>query len=193
LTTNDGTYTVDTKTGKVTFVHRRGFSGTVTQPVLYQIANNWNGPFGIAYTTAQIIPTIIPNRIPSATVGDRVWRDVKGDGYQNRKDWGIPNVRVTLRTIKGKKVVDLFGNAVKPQLTDKDGKYLFTDLPAGQYVVSVKYPKGLRPTDAERPDRKRNSSTRRAISRYLQLGQSDLTLDFGMVGIWEKPGIPITR
>jgi CshA-type fibril repeat protein len=193
LTTKDGTYSVDSKTGKVTFVHRRGFSGTVTQPVTYQIANNWRGPFGVAYTSAQIIPTIIPNRIPSASVGDRVWRDVKGDGYQNRKDRGIPNVRVTLRTIDGKRVTDLFGNAVKPQLTDKDGKYLFTDLPAGQYVVSVQYPKGLRPTWAERPGRNRNSSTRKATSRYLQLGQSDLSLDFGMVGIWDKPFIPRTR
>ena len=41
LTTADGKYTVDIKTGKVTFVHRSGFSGTVTQPVRYQILNDW--------------------------------------------------------------------------------------------------------------------------------------------------------
>jgi len=193
LTTADGTYTVDIRTGRVTFVHREGFSGTVTQPVTYQIANNWKGPFGAAYTTARIIPTIISNRIPSVTVGDKVWRDVHGDGYQGRKDRGIPNVRVTLRTITGKRVVDIFGNPVKPQLTDKAGKYLFTDLPAGRYVVSVKYPRGLRPTIAERPGRNRNSSTGKAVSRYLRLGQSDLSLDFGMVGIWQKPKIPVTK
>jgi CshA-type fibril repeat protein len=60
LTTDDGTYTVDTTTGQVTFVHRAGFIGTVTQPVTYQIANNWTGASGIGITTNILIPTIIP-------------------------------------------------------------------------------------------------------------------------------------
>ena len=67
LTTDDGTYTVDTTTGKVTFVHRAGFVGTVTQPVTYQIANNWTGQSGIGITTNILIPTIIPPA-PSAPV-----------------------------------------------------------------------------------------------------------------------------
>jgi CshA-type fibril repeat protein len=191
LTTKDGTYTVDTKTGKVTFVHKKGFFGTVTQPVTYQIATNWVGPFGNAHATSQIIPTIIPRRIPAASVGDKVWRDVNGDGYQNKKDRGIPGVKVTLLTINGKPVTDLFGNRVKPQLTNKDGKYRFDDLPAGQYMVRVKYPPKQRPTIAERPGRERNSSSRQAISRYLRLGQHDGSLDFGMVGPW-LPGLPRT-
>jgi uncharacterized repeat protein (TIGR02059 family) len=60
LTTDDGTYTVDTTTGQVTFVHRAEFIGTVTQPVTYQIANNWTGVSGIGITTNILIPTIIP-------------------------------------------------------------------------------------------------------------------------------------
>jgi CshA-type fibril repeat protein len=60
LTTDDGTYTVDTTTGQVTFVHRAEFIGTVTQPVTYQIANNWTGASGIGITTNILIPTIIP-------------------------------------------------------------------------------------------------------------------------------------
>lgn len=39
VTTVDGTYTVDTGTGEVTFTPVDGFTGTVTQPVAYQIAN----------------------------------------------------------------------------------------------------------------------------------------------------------
>jgi CshA-type fibril repeat protein len=191
LTTKDGTYTVNTKTGKVSFVHRKGFVGTAVQPVMYQLANTWRGPFGAAYTTSQLIPTIVPTRIPAASVGDWVWRDVKGDGLQNRKDWGISGVLVTLRTVDGRKVVDLFGNTVQPKRTDKDGKYRFDDLPAGQYVVTVRYPNGLYPTTADRPIRSRNSSTTRATSRYLQLGQHDGTLDFGMVG--RNPSLPTTK
>jgi CshA-type fibril repeat protein len=65
LTTDDGTYTVNTTTGQVTFVHRAGFIGTVTQPVTYQIANNWTGASGIGITTNILIPTIIPPAPPA--------------------------------------------------------------------------------------------------------------------------------
>jgi CshA-type fibril repeat protein len=65
LTTDDGTYTVNTTTGQVTFVHRAGFIGTVTQPVTYQIANNWTGASGIGITTNILIPMIIPPAPPA--------------------------------------------------------------------------------------------------------------------------------
>jgi CshA-type fibril repeat protein len=65
LTTDDGTYTVNTTSGQVTFVHRTGFLGTVTQPVTYQIANNWTGLSGIGVTTNILIPTIVPPAPPS--------------------------------------------------------------------------------------------------------------------------------
>ena len=65
LTTADGKYTVDIKTGKVTFVHRSGFSGTVTQPVRYQILNDWSGLSGRGVATALLIPTITPSKLPT--------------------------------------------------------------------------------------------------------------------------------
>jgi hypothetical protein len=65
LTTADGKYTVDIKTGKVTFVHRSGFSGTVTQPVRYQILNDWSGPSGRGVASALLIPTITPSKLPT--------------------------------------------------------------------------------------------------------------------------------
>jgi uncharacterized repeat protein (TIGR02059 family) len=70
LTTDDGTYTVNTTTGQVVFVHRQGFMGTVTQPVTYQIANNWTGLSGIGITTNILIPTIIPPAPPVAVLAD---------------------------------------------------------------------------------------------------------------------------
>jgi CshA-type fibril repeat protein len=181
LTTADGTYTVDPKTGKVTFVHRKGFTGTVTQPVPYQIATNWKVPTGTMTARSMLIPTIFSTRVPMVTIGNKVWRDVKGDGYQNRKDRGIPGVKVTISTAAGGAVTDIFGNVVGPVLTNKKGLYKFSDLPAGQYKVTVTYPPGLRPTIANRPGRYRNSSTGSATSRNLRLGQTDNSLDFGMV------------
>ena len=60
LSTVDGTYTVDTTSGEVVFVHRLGFVGVVTQPVTYQIANNWTGLSGIGISSSVLIPTITP-------------------------------------------------------------------------------------------------------------------------------------
>jgi CshA-type fibril repeat protein len=64
LTTADGTYTVDTATGFVTFTPRNGFTGQVTQPVTYQIANDWTGPSGVGIATAVITPIIDPAAPP---------------------------------------------------------------------------------------------------------------------------------
>jgi CshA-type fibril repeat protein len=191
IKTADGTYTVDPKTGKVTFVHRKGFIGEVTQPVPYQIATDWKIPSGVLTARSMLIPTIMPLRTPMVTIGDRVWRDVNGDGYQSKADRGIPGVKVTLRTASGEVVVDINGSEVGPQFTDKKGKYKFTDLPSGRYKVIVEYPKGFKPTIANRKGREKNSSTRSALSRELVLGQSDNSLDFGMVGR-RKPGLAHT-
>ena len=191
IKTADGTYTVDPKTGKVTFVHRKGFTGVVTQPVPYQIATDWKVPSGALTARSMLIPTIVSLRTPMVTVGDRVWRDANGDGYQNFTDLGIAGVKVTIRTASGEVVVDINGNEVGLQLTDKNGKYKFTDLPAGKYKVTVEYPKGFRPTIANRKGREKNSSTNTAMSRQLALGESDNSLDFGMVGR-RKPGLAHT-
>jgi len=67
VVTIDGTYTLDTSTGKVTFTPVSGFSGTATAPVTYQISNNWTGPSGVATTTAILIPTIAAPGDPLAT------------------------------------------------------------------------------------------------------------------------------
>ena len=67
ITTVDGTYALDTTTGKVTFTPASGFSGTATAPVTYQISNNWTGASGPATTTAILIPTIAAPGDPLAT------------------------------------------------------------------------------------------------------------------------------
>ena len=65
LTTADGKYTLDIKTGKVTFVPRPGFSGLVTQPVTYQISNDWKGASGAGISTGQLIANIGAGTLPT--------------------------------------------------------------------------------------------------------------------------------
>jgi len=67
LTTADGTYTVDPKTGKVTFVHAPGFVGRVQSPPTYQISNDWKGASGSKVASSVLIPTILPPATPDAT------------------------------------------------------------------------------------------------------------------------------
>jgi len=181
LKTADGTYTVDVKTGKVSFVHKKGFSGTVTEPVTYQIANTYKGATGPGIATGVLMPTIVPTTVPSVTLGDKVWRDFNGDGYQGPGDGGIAGVTVKLLTVKGKPVKDLFGKLVKPVVSDANGAFRFTGLPGGRYKLIVTYPPNFRPTIPDRPGREKNSSTTQAITKVMKIGQTDLSLDFGMV------------
>jgi hypothetical protein len=128
-------------------------------------------------------PTIDAGVIPigSVSVGNFVWRDVNGDGLQGPIDRGVRGARLSIQTAKGLPVYNIQGKLVRPQVTKKDGKFLFTNLPPGRYVVTIQYPKGFLPTVKNKPNRGRNSSSHRASSLDLSAGQSDLTLDFGVV------------
>lgn len=128
-------------------------------------------------------PTIDAGVVPkgSVSVGNFVWRDRNGDGIQGPADTGVKGAVLTLRNADGTAVRDVWGRLVKPQTTKKDGKFLFKDLPPGQYVVDIAYPTGHWPTTKDRPGRGKNSSSFRAKSLNLSAGESDTTLDFGTV------------
>ena len=79
LTTADGKYTVDIKTGKVKFVPRSGFTGTVTAPVTYQIANDWKAGSGPGVASGQLIATIRTTKLPttgSSPLAPLVWAGI---------------------------------------------------------------------------------------------------------------------
>lgn len=69
VTTVEGTYTVDTGTGRVTFAAVSGFTGTAQYPVRYQVTSTYTATDGSGTanqtrsTTATLTPTIVP--IPS--------------------------------------------------------------------------------------------------------------------------------
>ena len=66
VTTDDGTYVLNTSTGEVVFTPVSGFSGTVTSPVTYQITNDWTGLAGPGTATSLLMPTITPPGNPLA-------------------------------------------------------------------------------------------------------------------------------
>jgi large repetitive protein len=70
----------------------------------------------------------------TGALGDRVWNDADGDGVQDAGETGLANVEVTIRAD-----IDGDGTAEYEETarTDASGNYLFTNLPAGDYTVSI--------------------------------------------------------
>jgi len=66
-----------------------------------------------------------------ATLGDRVWNDTNHDGLQDKGEVGVKDVKVILSSTTD-------GTFTKETLTDENGNYLFTHLPAGEYSLEFK-------------------------------------------------------
>src|SRR5690625_1463882 len=71
----------------------------------------------------------------SYAIGDYVWVDTNKDGLQDDGEDPLEGVKVELTDADGEPVTDVFGDEVEPTFTDSQGRYLFDDLPAGEYKV----------------------------------------------------------
>ncbi|PGC93925.1 SdrD B-like domain-containing protein [Bacillus toyonensis] len=69
----------------------------------------------------------------TGSIGDMVWEDKNQNGRQDAGELGIPNIKMELFNSVGDKV-----NSV---VTDKDGRYLFNNVPNGEYYVKINVPK----------------------------------------------------
>ncbi|MEO0360460.1 MAG: SdrD B-like domain-containing protein, partial [Pseudomonadota bacterium] len=121
-------------------------------------------------------------------IGDTVWLDFFGDGvlndgaldpFFNGVEAGVPGVTVQLKDAAS-------GVVLAEQLTDADGKYLFTGLAAGDYVVGFVPPAGFGFTaqdaggdDARDSDADRVTGMTGVVA--LAAGQSILTVDAGLL------------
>lgn len=72
---------------------------------------------------------------PYGSIGDFVWNDPNNNGLQDLGETGVSGVIIELYASDA---IGLpIGAALKKDTTDAQGKYLFTDLDAGNYVVKV--------------------------------------------------------
>ncbi|WP_129678227.1 SdrD B-like domain-containing protein, partial [Candidatus Chloroploca sp. Khr17] len=114
-----------------------------------------------------------------ASLGDRVWLDRNADGIQDPSELGLSNVTVELSQAGDP------GSFLISTTTDISGTYLFTNLGAGDYVLTFVRPEGYyfsQPGQGE--DTARNSdadqNSGETVIVTLAEGQTDLTWDAGL-------------
>ena len=104
---------------------------------------------------------------PYSSVGDTVWLDANSNGVQDSGEAGIAGATVTLRSA--------LGLSVATATTDSNGNYLFSQLLAGSYTVTVSnLPSGLTPTyDLD------GTGTASVAAFVLGAGEDKRDVDFG--------------
>ncbi len=128
---------------------------------------------------------------PLGAIGDRVWQDNNGNGNQDIGEPGIAGVTVGLYTwtdVDGDGVYNaitdtLSATPLATDVTDADGLYLFSGLPAGNYVVKVDsgIPSGYNQSgDPDWLEPCTGSGLCDGASGVnLRVGQIDMSRDFG--------------
>jgi protocatechuate 3,4-dioxygenase beta subunit len=114
---------------------------------------------------------------PPATIGDRVWYDTDRDGIQDVGESGVAGVTVQL--------LNASGAVVATTATNKNGSYLFENLPPGNYAVQFVPPAGytISPQNAGNTpalDSDVDPATGRTAATPLQTGETDRTWDLGI-------------
>lgn len=146
-----GTYTVSVQGGSLPAglvqttnpVNGGADFGNQTQPYVVNLAagqENLTADFGYNYAPSGDTGTPAAG-VPGA-IGDRVWIDANGDGRQDPGEPGIGGVTVNLLVDTNKD--GIYGGPgdvpAVSTVTKPDGTYIFDDLPAGGYVVSIPNP-----------------------------------------------------
>ncbi|MEO5915832.1 MAG: SdrD B-like domain-containing protein [Luteolibacter sp.] len=134
-----------------------------------------DGKTTVTLTSAQALITANFGYQGNASVGDRVWNDLNGDGVQGTTEPAISGVKL---------FIDLNANGSRDSnepfaTTDASGNYAITGLAAGSYTVAVDtttLPAGV--TQTGDPDATVNNKT----SVTLASGQTITTADFGYQG-----------
>ncbi|MGG9972476.1 SdrD B-like domain-containing protein [Ferruginibacter sp. SUN002] len=130
-----------------------------------------------------------PNvRDGKATLGDKVWNDIDGDGIQDANEPGIAGVTVVLYAGNGTSVIGT-------TTTDGLGNYIFTNLDAGSYVVGFSgFPSGYVLTTSKAGtdatvDSDPSTITGKTNAITLVAGEVNTTIDAGLIAINPKSSL----
>ena len=123
---------------------------------------------------------IYPSGSPAGTasLGNKVWNDINGDGIQDAGEAGVGGVTVRL--------LDAAGNVVRTTTTDEFGNYIFTGLDAGSYIVEfANLPVGFTFSASGQGgnpdgDSNANPTTGRTAPITLGTGEDNMSVDAGI-------------
>jgi len=73
--------------------------------------------------------------VPLGSIGDYVWNDQNGNGFQDPGEQPMPNIKVYLLNGNDNSIID-------SAATDNNGDYLFSGLPIGNYKIQFIVPNG---------------------------------------------------
>jgi len=116
----------------------------------------------------------------TASIGDTIWWDMNGDGVLDVGEPGIPGVEVTLTYGGVDGIIGTSDDLTFTAITDPNGNYIFTDLPEGNYEVTVTngVPAGMSATFDED-----GGGDETSLVTGLTAGEVHLTADFGYNGM----------
>jgi uncharacterized repeat protein (TIGR01451 family) len=142
----------------------------------------------IGEDTLAAAASLVPVNI-SAELGDRVFQDTNRNGIQDDEEAGAAGVTVNL--------FDAAGDVIDSSETDATGSYLFTVNP-GDYSVEFVPGNGQSLTvqnagASPELDSDAAPATGRTATVTLTAGQSDLTIDAGVVAFQARPGIDLEK
>ncbi|MBU1669209.1 hypothetical protein KKC13_12390 [bacterium] len=121
-----------------------------------------------------------------ATIGNRVWNDLDGDGVQDGNEVGVADVNVTLYNCDCTTVAnDENGSAIPSTTTNVNGEYSFTNLVPNNYCVGFDVPIGyvVSPQNSGSDDGKDsdvNLETNTTECTTLSSDENDTTWDMGI-------------
>ncbi|MDP5093830.1 MAG: SpaA isopeptide-forming pilin-related protein, partial [Polaribacter sp.] len=149
---------------------------------------NVNGIINASVATTlvtQVNLGIVEQAPPSGSIGDTVWYDADGNGAQNGGENGLEGATVTLDPgTPGNNADDT------TVTTDASGNYLFDNLPAGNYTVSVDVstvtgglPALVTPAELSQTYDNDGTGTSNTSSLTLAAGENNLDQDFGYQGL----------
>ena len=130
-----------------------------------------NDPLDVTLNAGQAVDIADFGYWDPASIGDRVWNDLNGDGVQDAGEPGLVGVTVNLVEAGPDGTLGTADDVtLSPVVTGVNGSYAFNDLPAGTYEIrvdSASVPAGF------------SASTLNPLQVVLSNGEDRTDVDFG--------------